>query len=106
MRLGISRGIGCDERQIVGVSCEKCHGPGERHAARERSPIGRYLAVGSAIVNPASWAAYLTSVTFIVTLMIFLEGTGGASRKFGIFLALIFSIVALVLTVLHWREER
>jgi hypothetical protein len=38
-----------------------------------------------------------------VTLMIFLEGSG---RKFGIFLAIIFSIVAVVLSVVHWREER
>jgi hypothetical protein len=54
------------------------------------------------IVQPASWAAYLTSVCFIVTLMIFMEGD---SRKFGIFLALLFSLVATVLAVMHWREE-
>jgi len=59
-----------------------------------------------AAIDPPSWAAYLTSVTFIVTLMIFLEGFGGASRKIGLFLALIFSIVATVLTVMHWREEK
>ena len=53
-------------------------------------------------VRPASWAAYLTSVCFIVTLMIFLEGD---NRKFGIFLALLFSAVAMVLAVMHWREE-
>jgi hypothetical protein len=53
-------------------------------------------------VQPASWAAYLTSVCFIVTLMIFLEGDG---RKFGIFLALLFSLVAVVLSTMHWREE-
>lgn len=58
-----------------------------------------------AMVNPATWAAYLTSVTFIVTLMVFLEGGGGASRKFGLFLALLFSLIAVVLSVLHWREE-
>jgi hypothetical protein len=56
-----------------------------------------------AAIDPPSWAAYLTSVTFIVTLMIFLEGS---SRKIGLFLALIFSIVATVLTVMHWREEK
>lgn len=55
-----------------------------------------------AIIQPAAWAAYLTSVTFIVTLMIFLEGD---SRKIGIFLALIFSLAAMVLSVMHWREE-
>jgi hypothetical protein len=58
-----------------------------------------------AVVNPATWAAYLTSVSFIVTLMVFLEGGGIAGRKFGIFLALIFSLVATVLAVMHWREE-
>ena len=56
-----------------------------------------------AVVNPATWAAYLTSVNFIVTLMIFLEG--GSGRKFGLFLALLFALVALVLSVMHWREE-
>jgi hypothetical protein len=54
------------------------------------------------VVRPAAWAAYLTSVCFIVTLMIFLEGD---NRKFGIFLALLFSIVATILSFLHWREE-
>ena len=53
-------------------------------------------------VRPAPWAAYLTSVCFIVTLMIFLEGD---NRKFGIFLALLFSVVAMILAVMHWREE-
>ena len=53
-------------------------------------------------VQPAAWAAYLTSVCFIVTLMIFLEGD---NRKFGIFLALLFSIVAAGLSAMHWREE-
>jgi hypothetical protein len=57
-----------------------------------------------ALVNPGNWAAYLTSVTFIVTLMVFLEG-GAGSRKFGVWLALIFSIVATVLAVVHAREE-
>jgi hypothetical protein len=57
-----------------------------------------------AILNPGLWGAYLTSVTFIVTLMVFLEG-GTGSRKFGVFLALIFSFVATVLAVLHARDE-
>jgi hypothetical protein len=58
-----------------------------------------------AIVNPTLWAAYLTSVTFIVTLMVFLDGFGALGRKFGVWLALVFSIVATVLGVLHAREE-
>jgi len=58
-----------------------------------------------AIIAPAAWAAYLTSVTFIVTLMIFLEGYSGVGRKFGLFLALIFSLAAAVLAIMHWREE-
>ena len=53
-------------------------------------------------VRPAPWAAYLTSVCFIVTLMIFLEGD---NRKFGVFLALLFSIVAAILSFMHWRDE-
>jgi hypothetical protein len=57
-----------------------------------------------AIVNPAAWAAYLTSVTFIVTLMVFLDGDAG-SRKFGVWLALIFSLAATILVVVHAREE-
>lgn len=57
-----------------------------------------------AVLNPALWAAYMTSVTFIVTLMVFLEGSDG-SRKFGVWLALIFSVVATVLAVMHAREE-
>ena len=56
-----------------------------------------------AAIDGAAWAAYLTSVTFIVTLMTFLEGNG---RKFGVFLAILFSLVATVLTVMHWRDER
>jgi hypothetical protein len=57
-------------------------------------------------VNPATWAVYLTSFNLIITLMVFLEGYGGASRKWGIFLALIFAVVATILAVMHWREER
>ena len=56
-----------------------------------------------AAIDGAAWAAYLTSVTFIVTLMIFLEGDG---RKFGVFLAVLFALVAMVLSVMHWRDER
>jgi uncharacterized membrane protein len=57
-----------------------------------------------AVVSSPLWAAYLTSVTFIVTLMVFLDGDAG-SRKFGVWLALIFSLVATILAVLHSREE-
>jgi hypothetical protein len=58
-----------------------------------------------ALVRPAAWAAYLSSVPMIVTIMIFLD-VEGASRKVGLWLALVFSIVATVLAVMHWREER
>ncbi len=57
-----------------------------------------------AIVHPGLWAAYMTSVTFVVTLMVFLDGDAG-SRKFGVWLALIFSLAATVLVALHAREE-
>ena len=57
-----------------------------------------------AMLNPGMWAAYLTSVTFIVTLMVFLDGDAG-SRKFGVWLALIFSLVATILAVFHARED-
>lgn len=60
--------------------------------------------VPAAIGNPLALAAYLSTISFIVTLMIFLEGYG-VGRKFGIFLALLFSLVAAVLTVMHWRDE-
>lgn len=62
-------------------------------------------------VRPPGLAAYLTSFIFLVTLMYFLEGGAGSGdlgvgRGFGIFLALIFSLVAAVLAVLTWRQER
>ena len=56
-----------------------------------------------AAIDGAAWAAYLTSVTFIVTLMVFLEFD---SKKFGVFLAILFSLVATALSVMHWRDER
>ncbi|HVG99200.1 MAG TPA: hypothetical protein VM844_00440 [Miltoncostaeaceae bacterium] len=57
-----------------------------------------------AAISPAATAGYLTSVTFIVTFMVFVDG-GGGSRKFGVWLALIFSLVATILAVVHAREE-
>lgn len=53
-------------------------------------------------IRSASWAAYLLSVCFIVTLMVFLDHGG---RKFGVFLALIFSAAAAILATVHWRDE-
>jgi hypothetical protein len=38
------------EHQVLGIACERCHGPGRAHVERERSPVAR--ARGSAIVNP------------------------------------------------------
>jgi hypothetical protein len=53
-----------DTRTVeLGIACEACHGPGERHAAHYRSPVQRYLryfltargddAADPTIVNPA-----------------------------------------------------
>lgn len=53
-------------------------------------------------VDPAAVPAYLASVLFIVTAMVFLEADG---RRFGIFLALIFSAVAAALTADLWRRR-
>lgn len=39
------------DRFILGVSCEKCHGPGREHAERRRAGSREWL--GSTIVNPA-----------------------------------------------------
>ncbi len=50
----------------------------------------------------AAMGLYLSSIPFIVTLMFLLEG---GPRKFGIWLAIISSAVAVVLAGLAWREE-
>lgn len=61
-------------------------------------------------VRPPALAAYLTSVLFLVTLMYFLDAPGvgdiGVGRSFGLFLALIFSLAAAILSWLSWRKER
>jgi hypothetical protein len=49
--------------------------------------------------------AWLSFIPFIFTVMIILEGPGGASRKIGIFLALIFSALAFALALIASREE-
>jgi hypothetical protein len=64
-----------------------------------------------AVVRPAALAAYLSSVTFIVTLMYFLEGGiggigAGIGRDFGLFLAVIFAAVAAAFATISWRLER
>ncbi|HEB53255.1 MAG TPA: C cytochrome precursor [bacterium] len=51
--------LGADTRVAeLGIACEACHGPGERHVAANRGPIARYLhrARGGddSIANPAS----------------------------------------------------
>ena len=67
-----------------------------------------------AVVRPPALAAYLSSVTFIVTLMYFLEGGiggiggigAGIGRDFGLFLAVIFAAVAAAFATISWRLER
>ncbi|HMM49310.1 MAG TPA: hypothetical protein PKE32_06830 [Miltoncostaeaceae bacterium] len=54
-------------------------------------------------VNPIVWGTYLTSVTAIMTIAIFLEGSGG--RKFGLILALIVSIVGTVAAVMAAADK-
>jgi hypothetical protein len=39
------------EKQVLGVTCEKCHGPGREHVERQGSVLGRLM--GNAVVNPA-----------------------------------------------------
>ncbi|WP_217913670.1 hypothetical protein [Miltoncostaea marina] len=58
-----------------------------------------------AVINPATWPAYLTSIVFIVTLMTFLDPVLDIGRKFGLFLALLFSLAAVALAVMHWQRE-
>lgn len=40
------------DKYILGVSCERCHGPGREHAERRRAGSSEWL--GSAIINPAN----------------------------------------------------
>jgi hypothetical protein len=39
---------------VVGISCERCHGPGQEHASGHRSRAG--AAAGEAIANPAKFS--------------------------------------------------
>jgi hypothetical protein len=61
-------------------------------------------------VRAPGLAAALSTFLFVVTLMYFLEGGptpgSGTGRSFGLFLALIFSLVATALSVHSWRKER
>ncbi len=40
---GLDRGTANTRAAELGISCEACHGPGEAHVARYRSPLARYL---------------------------------------------------------------
>jgi hypothetical protein len=57
------------------------------------------------VVRPASWVAALTVFVFLVTLMFFLDPAGGVDRAFGLFIAVLFSLIAAAVAVMHWREE-
>lgn len=54
-------------------------------------------------VNPVLWGTYLTSVIAIVSLAMFLEGSGG--RKIGLILAVIFAIVGTAAAVWASRDR-
>jgi hypothetical protein len=56
-------------------------------------------------VKHGAVAAYCTSFALLVTLMYLLD-SNGVGRKWGIFLALIFAIIAFVPAVMLWREDR
>ncbi len=49
-------------------------------------------------------AAWATSILAVVTIAIAIDGDGG--RAWGIFLAVIFSVVAVAASAWVWREER
>ncbi len=41
---------------LLGITCEKCHGPGREHLQRESTKAAVSSASGSAIINPAKFA--------------------------------------------------
>lgn len=59
------------------------------------------LPLGLPALPVAAWA---TSIPAILTLAIILDADGG--RAWGVFLALIFSALAVVAATLVWREDR
>jgi hypothetical protein len=56
-------------------------------------------------VKHGAVAAFCTAFALLVTLMYLLD-TNGPGRKWGLFLAFIFAIVAFVPAVMLWREDR
>jgi peptidoglycan/LPS O-acetylase OafA/YrhL len=54
-------------------------------------------------VNASAFAAYCSSIPLIVTVMYVFEG--GAGRKWGLFLALVFSAIAFIASAIVWRED-
>ncbi|MCC6829718.1 MAG: hypothetical protein IT200_00085 [Thermoleophilia bacterium] len=53
--------------------------------------------------NPLALGTYCISVPFIITLALMLDG--GSGRKWGLYLAVIFGLVATALGTWLWRTE-
>ena len=56
-------------------------------------------------INGLLLGTYLASVLAIITIAVFLEGTDGAGRKIGLFLALIGSIVGIAAAAWAARDR-
>jgi hypothetical protein len=56
-------------------------------------------------ISTGAVAAFCTAFALLVTFMFMLDSQG-LGRKWGVFLAFIFALVAFVPSVMIWREER